>query len=348
MARQSYGSRDRGYVATATLPVALDLSPPDVVVTGLAPKDLIEGPLAVLVSATDASGPPSLVVHVDERAVASGIGSVVALVDAAPGPHVLGVSAVDQTGIFTVHEVPFTVASALEVTRLWAEEPLTEGSLVGWRTHTSEPATLTLTAGPLATTLDADTSPWTVEDPDCALTTGPLVVALTASTETATATAWTTVDAVARLDVDDSGSRLGRSAMLDAPDVELALATVHRAPVDVQWWLDGAQLTLEPLEATEEPSDGACLAAEHRWRWSPRDVPPGEHTLRWVVAGAGVTVADELTLFATADHDADGHLAVTMGGDDCDDGDPLTSPAALEQCDGEDDDCDGTIDEGCP
>ncbi|MCK6526288.1 S8 family peptidase [Myxococcota bacterium] len=43
------------------------------------------------------------------------------------------------------------------------------------------------------------------------------------------------------------------------------------------------------------------------------------------------------------DADGDGHDA----GADCDDSDPAVHPGATETCDGVDDDCDGTVDEGC-
>jgi len=45
---------------------------------------------------------------------------------------------------------------------------------------------------------------------------------------------------------------------------------------------------------------------------------------------------------ATGDADGDGYALR----DDCDDGDPTTNPAAQEQCNGKDDNCDGKIDEG--
>lgn len=48
------------------------------------------------------------------------------------------------------------------------------------------------------------------------------------------------------------------------------------------------------------------------------------------------------------DHDADGFAAQGCGGQDCDDFKSNVYPGATEQCDGIDNDCDGTVDEGCP
>ena len=45
------------------------------------------------------------------------------------------------------------------------------------------------------------------------------------------------------------------------------------------------------------------------------------------------------------DRDGDGYLADVNGGDDCDDSDPAVHPDADELCNGEDDDCDGEVDE---
>ena len=47
-----------------------------------------------------------------------------------------------------------------------------------------------------------------------------------------------------------------------------------------------------------------------------------------------------------ADDDGDGYTDSTCGGTDCDDSDPLSYPSASESCDGADNDCDSSIDEG--
>ena len=48
---------------------------------------------------------------------------------------------------------------------------------------------------------------------------------------------------------------------------------------------------------------------------------------------------------ARQDHDGDGFVAKQYGGDDCDDSETTINPAALEVCNGIDDDCDGTADD---
>ena len=47
------------------------------------------------------------------------------------------------------------------------------------------------------------------------------------------------------------------------------------------------------------------------------------------------------------DGDRDGHASKASGGDDCDDARASVFPGAVEACDGLDNDCDGTVDEGC-
>jgi hypothetical protein len=74
------------------------------------------------------------------------------------------------------------------------------------------------------------------------------------------------------------------------------------------------------------------------------------------VAAVGVEVLDPKGGRATAeapafevvigDVDGDGAIFTAWGGDDCDDTNEAVLPGATERCNGEDDDCDGQVDEG--
>jgi hypothetical protein len=56
--------------------------------------------------------------------------------------------------------------------------------------------------------------------------------------------------------------------------------------------------------------------------------------------------SSSICVFKTLDKDGDGHPPIVCGGDDCDDGDAKNFPGNTEACDGRDNDCDKTVDEG--
>lgn len=56
--------------------------------------------------------------------------------------------------------------------------------------------------------------------------------------------------------------------------------------------------------------------------------------------------ATSLCLFDVLDKDSDGHPPQVCGGDDCDDSVARVHPGATETCDGEDNDCNGPVDDG--
>lgn len=60
--------------------------------------------------------------------------------------------------------------------------------------------------------------------------------------------------------------------------------------------------------------------------------------------------ASSICIFDLLDKDGDGHPPPVCGGDDCDDNDSARFPGNVDVCDGKDNDCDGTVDDGatCP
>ena len=101
---------------------------------------------------------------------------------------------------------------------------------------------------------------------------------------------------------------------IDLADVGLVL------PPDAPTETQTATLTFRGLAATGEPGDPAWQPVERSMRIS-------------------------FSVRGTCDADEDGFFAVSCGGLDCDDTDPLRNPGAEEVCNGRDDDCNGTVDD---
>jgi hypothetical protein len=78
------------------------------------------------------------------------------------------------------------------------------------------------------------------------------------------------------------------------------------------------------------------------------DLNMGLHTISVTVTDSDGGTGNTFTTFNVIDGDADndGHIDELYGGDDCDDSDPTTYLNAPELCDGLDNDCDGTADDG--
>jgi hypothetical protein len=76
---------------------------------------------------------------------------------------------------------------------------------------------------------------------------------------------------------------------------------------------------------------------------TPDDYRPLHAT---ITMRTGLQVAtSDIDVSVDADGDGDGFTALAAGGDDCDDSRADVHPAAFEVCNGNDDDCDGTIDD---
>jgi len=104
---------------------------------------------------------------------------------------------------------------------------------------------------------------------------------------------------------------------------------------------------------------GVFVSADSGLTWAPYDEGLGHPyimsigfdfgTPPRILAGTG---GGGLYTFGCPDRDGDGFTDETCGGTDCDDTDPAINPSATDgppdHCDHIDNDCDGTVDEGCP
>ena len=124
----------------------------------------------------------------------------------------------------------------------------------------------------------------------------------------------------------------------------LTLQNAGGAPVDVSLSV-GPPFGLAG-EATGTVAQGGELSFV--LRYTPMDYDPASGTVT-VFDGAGTSLLLEpVTATTAADSDADGHDAVEVGGDDCDDLDAGAHPGAVEVCGNDvDEDCDPANDFDC-
>ncbi len=109
----------------------------------------------------------------------------------------------------------------------------------------------------------------------------------------------------------------------------------------------------EDLELSLTRIDGEPLAvavtatSDDVTNWLVAGLTAGEVTLVFEAIDADAQSAtDQITVTVAPDNDGDGYLSSAHGGTDCDDDDPAIFPGAEEICDGLDNDCDGTADDG--
>ncbi len=116
---------------------------------------------------------------------------------------------------------------------------------------------------------------------------------------------------------------------------------------DVVFDLDGSPVASTSTAGETYTDCFACGCTLYSAPWSTEAAAEGSHTLTVTVTNvSGDTATDSATIVIDYDHDDDGYDSAFYGGDDCDDTDSAESPVAEEACDGEDDDCDGELDEG--
>jgi hypothetical protein len=116
-------------------------------------------------------------------------------------------------------------------------------------------------------------------------------------------------------------------------------------------------LTLAPgtyvlqVHATATPTPRIRAYFEDELPWSPPGMPAITVLDGMGNRNAGNAIVVGMILdgdVACSDSDGDGQDDASCGGTDCDDSDALVFSGATERCNGLDDDCDGTPDEGAP
>ena len=120
-------------------------------------------------------------------------------------------------------------------------------------------------------------------------------------------------------------------------------------PVEVRLLVeDEDDPTLVSLTWLGRPSAPTAVGSDGLAIFTLADLPPGPATLQ--VTGTdsrGATTATQVAFAITnADVDGDGFRGEAFGGTDCNDSDRHVYPGADERCNGTDDDCDDSIDEG--
>jgi hypothetical protein len=93
--------------------------------------------------------------------------------------------------------------------------------------------------------------------------------------------------------------------------------------------LDGSGISLRSMQDLRAPASTGLFSLEFR-----------------IVDGGATLASRSLSMRTCADADADGYCGASEGGPDCNDTKPGVFPGANETCNGMDDDCDGTVDEG--
>ena len=124
------------------------------------------------------------------------------------------------------------------------------------------------------------------------------------------------------------------SAAMDFYVDNQKVATLTSAP-----YLEDVQFTGSKIPITASSANPHVLKIV---RTSPASDDCG--SVVWKEGVGSVTLHKTVT--TGTDADKDGHTSTATGGDDCNDNDATIYPGATETCDGKDNDCDRTVDEG--
>lgn len=159
----------------------------------------------------------------------------------------------------------------------------------------------------------------------------------------ATDSIYLTVDQSPSLEIEEP------AGLVDPMHELIALVADDQSIVSVTFTIDGTDVAVVN-SGTAAP--GACdyecdnLCNRFSTTVDMTGLADGSHGIDVLVENdLGETVSESVFFSVEKDNDNDGHASLEWGGEDCDDNDRTVYAGAAEDCDGIDQDCDGSIDE---